>query len=103
MELRRQQTMTNESNKIEGTNWEVVAPSKRGFAGMTPEKRREIARMGGKSVPKEKRAYSVNRDLAAKSGAKGGKKVRPSKRAFSMDPTLASRAGKASAKARAKP
>ena len=61
---------------------------------MTPEKRKEIATKGGKSVPKEKRAYSVNKDLAAKSGAKGGKAVRPSKRSFSMDPALASRAGK---------
>jgi general stress protein YciG len=94
--------MTNESNMVEGTNWEIVKPSKRGFAGMTLEKRKEIATKGGKSVPKEKRAYSVNRDLAAKSGKKGGKAVRPDKRAFNMDPTLASRAGKASAKARAK-
>jgi general stress protein YciG len=78
----------------EESNWKQVSVGKRGFASMTPEKRREIARMGGKSVPKEKRAYSVNRDLAAKSGAKGGKVVRPSKRAFSMDPALASRAGK---------
>jgi general stress protein YciG len=86
--------MTNESNKTEGTNWKIVKPSKRGFAGMTPEKRKEIATKGGKSVPKEKRAYSVNRDLASKSGVKGGKAVRASKRAFSMDPELASRAGK---------
>lgn len=78
----------------EESNWELVTPSKRGFAGMTPEKRKEIATKGGKSVPKEKRAYSVNKDLAAKSGAKGGKAVRPSKRPFSMDPELASRAGK---------
>ena len=78
----------------EESNWKLVTPSKRGFAGMTPEKRKEIATKGGKSVPKDKRAYSVNRDLAAKSGAKGGKAVRPSKRSFSMDPTLASRAGK---------
>ena len=78
----------------EESNWKQVSVGKRGFASMTPEKRREIARMGGKSVPKEKRAYSVNRDLASKSGKKGGKTVRPSKRAFSMDPALASRAGK---------
>ena len=78
----------------EESNWKLVTPRKRGFAGMTPEKRKEIATKGGKSVPKEKRAYSVNRDLAAKSGAKGGKAVRPSKRSFSMDPALASRAGK---------
>ena len=93
---------SDESNKIEGTNWVVVKPSKRGFAGMTPEKRKEIATKGGKSVPKEKRAYSVNKDLASKSGRKGGKAPRPEKRSFSMDPALASRAGKLGAKARAK-
>ena len=95
--------MTDESNKLEGTNWEVVKLSKRGFAGMTPEKRKEIATKGGKSVPKEKRAYSVNRDLASKAGKKGGKASRPDKRSFSMDPALASRAGKLGAKSRAKP
>ena len=78
----------------EKSNWVVVPVGKRGFASMTPEKRKEIATKGGKSVPKEKRAYSVNRDLAAESGKKGGKAVRASKRAFSMDPELASRAGK---------
>jgi len=78
----------------ETSNWVVVEPAKRGFAGMTPEKRKEIATKGGKSVPAEKRAFSTNKALAAKAGAIGGKKVRPSKRSFSMDPTLASRAGK---------
>jgi len=78
----------------EESNWKLVSVGKRGFASMTPEKRREIAIKGGKSVPKEKRAYSVNRDLAAKAGAKGGKASRPEKRSFSMDPALASRAGK---------
>jgi general stress protein YciG len=78
----------------EESNWKLVTPSKRGFAGMTPEKRKEIATKGGKSVPKEKRAYSVNRDLASEAGKKGGKTARPSKRSFSMDPALASRAGK---------
>ncbi len=46
--------------------------SKRGFASMNPEKRREIASMGGKSVPSEKRSFSQNRDLASNAGRKGG-------------------------------
>lgn len=78
----------------EESNWKLVPTGKRGFASMTPEKRKEIATKGGKSVPKEKRAYSVNRDLAAKAGSKGGKASRPEKRSFKMDPALASRAGK---------
>lgn len=46
--------------------------SKRGFAGMSPERRREIAAKGGSSIPPEKRSFSKNRDLAAWAGSKGG-------------------------------
>jgi general stress protein YciG len=46
--------------------------AKRGFAAMSPEKRREIARKGGASVPSEKRSFSQSTDLAAKAGRKGG-------------------------------
>lgn len=46
--------------------------AKRGFAAMTPEKRREIARKGGQSVKPENRAFAQNRDLAAEAGRKGG-------------------------------
>jgi general stress protein YciG len=78
----------------EESNWKVVVPAKRGLAAMTPERRKEIASKGGKSVPANKRAFSVNKDLAIKAGRKGGAQARPEKRAFSMDPALASRAGK---------
>lgn len=46
--------------------------SRRGFAGMDPEKRREIARKGGASTPPEKRSFSKSRDLASSAGRKGG-------------------------------
>ncbi len=46
--------------------------SRRGFASMSPEKQREIASKGGKSVPSEKRSFSQNRDLASQAGRKGG-------------------------------
>lgn len=46
--------------------------ARRGFAAMSPEKQREIARKGGASVPDEKRSFSQNRDLAATAGQKGG-------------------------------
>ncbi len=45
-----------------------TAASKRGFASMSPEKQREIASKGGKSVPSEKRSFSQNRDLASNAG-----------------------------------
>jgi general stress protein YciG len=45
---------------------------KKGFACLTPERRAEIARMGGKSVPAEKRHYSIDRSSASAAGVKGG-------------------------------
>lgn len=44
----------------------------RGFASLSPERRREIAAKGGGSVPAEKRSFSQNRTLAAEAGRKGG-------------------------------
>jgi len=46
--------------------------SRRGFASMSPERQREIARMGGSSVPAEKRSFSQDRTLASTAGRKGG-------------------------------
>lgn len=68
--------------------------SLRGFAAMAPEKRQAIARMGGKSLPPEKRSFSQNKELAAKAGAQGGKNVANEKRSFSVDRSLASSAGR---------
>src|SRR5437660_324776 len=39
--------------------------SHRGFASMKAERQRQIASMGGKAVPDEKRSFSQNRRLAA--------------------------------------
>ena len=50
--------------------------SRRGFAAMNPERRREIARKGGASVPGEKRSFAKDRDLAAAAGRKGGESSR---------------------------
>ena len=72
----------------------VPVKSKRGFASMDPERRREIARMGGKSVPNDKRSFSQNAALAAEAGRKGGTHVDPGKRSFSQNPGLAARAGR---------
>ena len=46
--------------------------AKRGFACLSPERRREIARKGGASVAPDKRSFATNRDLAASAGQKGG-------------------------------
>jgi general stress protein YciG len=72
---------------------EQSVKGRHGFASMDPEKQREIARKGGRSVPAEKRSFSTNADLAAQAGRKGGQSVDPAKRSFSKDHTLAARAG----------
>jgi len=48
------------------------AIKRRGFASLTPERRREIAIKGGRSVPQDKRSFAQNRDLAREAGRKGG-------------------------------
>jgi general stress protein YciG len=53
---------------------------KRGFAAMDPEKRKELARKGGQSVPKEKRYFSTNKDAAASNGARGGRRAQTERR-----------------------
>ena len=68
--------------------------SLRGFAAMSPERQREIARKGGESVPNEKRSFSQNPNLAAEAGRKGGQNVNPAKRSFSQNHELASAAGR---------
>ncbi|MBX9738427.1 MAG: stress-induced protein [Beijerinckiaceae bacterium] len=68
--------------------------SLRGFAAMSPERQREIARKGGESVPNEKRSFSQNPGLAAEAGRKGGQNVNPAKRSFSQNHELASQAGR---------
>ena len=68
--------------------------SKRGFASMDPERRREIAAKGGRSVPKEARGFSRNPDLASQAGRKGGVSVPAAERAFSNDRALAVSAGR---------
>jgi len=44
----------------------------RGFACMTPDRRSEIARMGGQAVPADKRTYSIDKSKASASGKIGG-------------------------------
>jgi general stress protein YciG len=68
--------------------------SKRGFANMSPEKLREIARIGGRSVPAEKRAFSKDRELAKAAGRAGGEALPNEKRTFATSRELASAAGR---------
>jgi general stress protein YciG len=70
-----------------------VKKSKRGFACMDADKVRQIARLGGLSVPNDKRSFSQNPELAAQAGRKGGLSVDPADRTFSRDHALAAKAG----------
>jgi uncharacterized protein len=56
---------------IKGYKTPMTAKLMRGFACLSPERRKEIASMGGKSVSPEKRAYSQDRSLAVAAGLKG--------------------------------
>ena len=71
-----------------------MAISNRGFASMSIERRREIARLGGKAVPSESRSFARDPDLAANAGRKGGANVPKDKRSFSADNRLATEAGR---------
>jgi general stress protein YciG len=53
---------------------------KQGFASMLPERQREIAATGGRSVPAEKRGFSRDPELAAAAGRKGGMASREARR-----------------------
>lgn len=44
----------------------------RGFAGMDPEKQREIASMGGKAAHESGNAHEFDSEEARKAGRKGG-------------------------------
>lgn len=72
--------------------------STRGLASVSPEKRREVAAMGGRAVPPESRTFAKNPALAREAGRKGGKSVAPEKRSFTQDRALASKAGKKGAR-----
>jgi len=72
----------------------VAVKKLQGFAALSKERRREIASMGGKAVPKEKRSYSTNHKLAVESGRKGGANIDPSLRSFSTNNKLAVEAAK---------
>jgi len=63
----------------EPSDGESRRPALRGFAAMDADRRREIARKGGKSVPDEKRSFTQDRTLAAEAGRKGGRQTQSGK------------------------
>lgn len=66
---------------IEEQNTDVTAAPvqptrKRGFGGMSAEKRKMISAMGGRAVKPENRAFSKDKDLARTAGRRGGSRVK---------------------------
>lgn len=51
----------------------MTTTSKRGFAGMDPERQREIASQGGKAAHKSGNAHQWTAEEARKAGSAGGK------------------------------
>lgn len=87
---------------MDSTSDAQAAKQRRGFAAMDPDRRREIASKGGRSVKAENRSFSKDRELAATAGKKGGMSVGPEDRAFSRDRELARSAGRIGARRGAK-
>jgi general stress protein YciG len=74
--------MVAEAQALRDAEKPVEAPkpkSKRGFASMTPERRREIAAKGGRAVPKESRYFAQSHANASEAGKVGGKVKGPRK------------------------
>jgi uncharacterized protein len=53
----------------------TVASKKQGFASLTPERRAEIARIGGRTAHEQGRAHEFTPEQARDAGRKGGKIV----------------------------
>jgi uncharacterized protein len=66
----------------------------RGFASLSPERRREMASLGGKSVDPANRTFSRDKELAKAAGTKGGLSLSDEKRTFSRDHDIAAAAGR---------
>lgn len=65
-----------------------------GFARLSQDDRRRLARKGGAAVAAEDRAFSANRELAREAGRKGGGMVDPANRHWSKNRQAAAEAGR---------
>jgi general stress protein YciG len=62
----------------ENSNWKPVTVGKRGFASMAPERLKQVASQGGRSVKSENRAFSRDLDLAKRAAIASVEKRRKS-------------------------
>lgn len=57
------------------TQQDATEKKKRGFASLSPERRKEIASKGGKNAHMKGKAHKFNSDTAREAGKKGGQSV----------------------------
>jgi len=74
--------------------------AKRGFAAMSPEKRREISRRGGVASHAHGKAHQWTKEEAQAYGGKGGKRAHALGLAHQWDSEEAAKAGRLGALAR---
>ncbi len=74
--------------------------SNRGFAGMDPEKQREIAAEGGRAAHASGNAHEFTPEEAREAGSKGGKAAHASGNAHEFDSEEAREAGSKGGQAR---
>ncbi|HEY8077305.1 MAG TPA: KGG domain-containing protein [Labilithrix sp.] len=72
MDSQETKTPTADELLADATAEEKPAKQKRGFAIMDPEKRREIARRGGRAVHDQGKAHHFTHEQAVDAGRKGG-------------------------------
>lgn len=60
----------------------AITKKRKGFACISPERRKEIASMGGKAVPAERRSFSQSKELASEAGRRGGIKSGASRKVW---------------------
>jgi general stress protein YciG len=78
----------------------MTGKSKRGFASMDPEKRREIASKGGKAAHAQGSAHEFTREEARVAGRKGGEAAHARGTAHQFTPEEAREAGRKGGQAR---
>lgn len=70
-----------------------VTPKPRGLAALSPERRREIASMGGRATQAAGKGSHFTSEAAREAGAKGGKAAQASGKAYRFTKATAREAG----------
>lgn len=72
-------TETPKASDTDSKDSEALKKPRRGFASMTPERRRELASLGGKRAHATGRGHQFTTEEAKAAGAKGGRAAQTKK------------------------